>query len=854
MTSYFKTIILAVTILLVSCSGANRPDENIERKHLFNFDWKFHLGDVQDASSESFNDGDWRILDLPHDWSIEATFEKHHPAGNDGGYLPTGVAWYRKTFKAPFQWKDKKTALYFEGVYENSEVFINGISLGVRPYGYSSFLYDLTPHLKAGEENVISVRVDNSNQKNCRWYTGSGIYRHVWLIVTDKIHIKHWGVGISTPRVNAKRALVEISTEIKNDTDKTQHIILSTKIKSENGGAKDQVAEDKIWSNPPNVLRQWEAKDQVAEGQMGKNPMVKTQMVKGRVAKAQTTETQISIEPGVEKQIVQRIRVKRPLLWSPESPNLYRADQEVLCENRVTDKTTHTFGIRTIEFSSTDGFLLNGEPVILNGGCVHSDNGSLGAAAYNRAEERRVELLKSAGFNAVRTAHNPPSEAFLDACDRLGLLVIDEAFDGWKAPKTPYDYSRHFDEWAKRDMQDLVLRDRNHPSVIMWSIGNEVIERTEPEAVETARMLASSVKEIDSTRPVISAMTTWGQGWEIFDPLMAEHDICGYNYQLWRAPDDHKRVPSRIIVNTESYPGDAFSIWKLVNENNYILGDFVWTAIDYLGEAGIGAYYYPGEDPAEHWQSSRYPWHGAYCGDIDLLGWRKPISHYRSMLYNDNEKLYLAVREPNPEGGEIKLTGWAVWPTWESWTWPGHEGKNIEVEVYSKYPAVRLYLNDELIGEKQTGETEEFKALFTLPYTPGLIKAVGLENGKETETKVLQTAGEAEMLVLSADRNEIIADGQDLSYIRVEITDKNGVIAANASNKLEFEIEGPGVIIAVDNANLKDTNSYVSNTRNAWKGKALVIVGSTKDSGSISLKVKSPGLKESGITIQTMEN
>jgi beta-galactosidase len=292
----------------------------------------------------------------------------------------------------------------------------------------------------------------------------------------------------------------------------------------------------------------------------------------------------------------------------------------------------------------------------------------------------------------------------------------------------------------------------------------------------------------------------------------------------------------------------------LVNENNYILGDFVWTAIDYLGEAGIGAYYYPGEDPAEHWQSSRYPWHGAYCGDIDLLGWRKPISHYRSMLYNDNEKLYLAVREPNPEGGEIKLTGWAVWPTWESWTWPGHEGKNIEVEVYSKYPAVRLYLNDVLIGEKQTGETEEFKALFTLPYTPGLIKAVGLENGKETETKVLQTAGEAEMLVLSADRNEIIADGQDLSYIRVEITDKNGVIAANASNKLEFEIEGPGVIIAVDNANLKDTNSYVSNTRNAWKGKALVIVGSTRDSGSISLKVKSPGLKESGITIQTMEN
>ncbi len=797
-----KIIIVAASILLAGCSDTYQSRENIERKQLFNFNWKFKLSDVQEASSESFNDKDWRTLDLPHDWSIEGNFDTLNPAGNDGAYLPTGIGWYRKTFKVPATWEDKKISVYFEGVYQNSEVFINGISLGVRPYGYSSFAYDLTPHLKMDQENIIAVRVDNANQKNCRWYSGSGIYRNVWLLVTEKVHIKHWGVGITTPQVSSEEAIVEIKTVIKNDTDIPKKLTLTTKIKGNNG-------EDK---------------------------------------------TQIDIEPESEKLIVQQISVKEPLLWSPDSPGLYQAELEVKEENQVLDKITQSFGIRTIEFNSTHGFTLNGKSVILNGGCVHHDNGSLGAAAYDRAEERKVQLLKTAGFNAVRTAHNPPSEAFLEACDKLGLLVVDEAFDGWKAQKNPHDYSKHFDKWAKKDVQDLVLRDRNHPSIIMWSIGNEVIERTEPEAVEIAKMLASSVKEIDTTRPVTSAMTTWGQGWEVFDSLMAVHDICGYNYQLWRAPADHERVPSRVIVNTESYPRNAFKIWELVTSNNYIIGDFVWTAMDYLGESGIGGYYYPDENFGEHWESKRYPWHGAYCGDIDLLGWRKPISHYRSMLYNDNEKIYMAVKEPNPENGEIRITGWAVWPTWESWTWPGYEGQDIEVEVYSKYPNVRLYLNDELFGEKEVGKKEEFKATFILPYAPGVIKAVGVEDGEEKETKILQTAGKASKIMLSADRKEILADGQDLSYITINIMDNNGILEPNASTKLEFELDGPGVIVAVDNANLKDTTSYVSNTKTTWKGKALVIIKSTKESGTISLKVKSPDLNDSGINIQTFKN
>jgi len=778
----------------------------MERKQLFDFNWKFHPGDLSGASEESLNDKDWRSLDLPHDWSIEGRIDKQNPSGNDGGYFPTGIGWYRKSFRVPSEWKDKQVSVYFEGIYINSEVFINGAYLGMRPYGYSSFCYDLTPHLKYNQKNLIAVRVDNSWQKNNRWYSGSGIYRHVWLVVTQKVHIKHWGVGITTPRVSAEEAIVEIKTEIENKTDSPQEVSLFTQLSDLNGENTNDAG------------------------------------------------TLISIRPWTIIQVIQHIALKKPMLWTPESPDLYCAEIQVLQDNRILDKTEHTFGIRSIEFSSEKGFLLNGNPVLLNGGCVHHDNGCLGAAAYNRAEERKVELLKKAGFNAVRTAHNPPSEAFLDACDRMGLLVIDESFDGWRMNKTPFDYANSFDEWSVRDVQDMVLRDRNHPSIFMWSIGNEIIERKTPEAVETAKMLRNAIQLIDSTRPITSAMTTWDAEWDIFDSLMAVHDVCGYNYQLHRAPSDHKRVPSRIIVHTESFPREAFKVWEMVSGNNYIIGDFVWTAIDYLGESGIGACYYPGEQADEHWISDRYPWHGAYCGDIDLTGWRKSISHYRSMLYNSTEKLYMAVREPNPENGEIKLTAWAVWPTWESWTWPGHEGKDIQVEVFSRYPKVRLYLNDELIGEKQTGKNEEFKAIFTLTYIQGQLMAAGVVNNEELESVVLNTAGEAAKIRLTADREEILATGQDLSFVTVAITDMEGIIEPNAQHKLEFEIEGPGVIVGIDNANLKDPDPYVANTRRAWHGRVLVIVKSTKESGEIILKVKSPDLEEACLSIQTVEN
>ena len=813
----FVASLFLLSLLTVNCVSAQKKMKaDFERKQLFDFDWKFSVGEFSTANAVNFDDSSWRKLDLPHDWSIEGKSEKNNPSGGDGGFYPMGTGWYRKTFSVPAQWKNQKVAIYFEGVYMNAEVFVNGKSVGIQPYGYTSFEYDLTPYLKFGQQNTIAVKVDNSKQKNSRWYSGSGIYRHVWLKVKNPIHIKNWGVSITTPKVTKEKATVQVKTIVKNETETLQIIDVLTTIS------------------------------------------IKKVNDSNTISMSTGNGVGVSLKAGEEKEIVQNIEVKKPILWSPETPDLYHAEVKIMNEHikigdEPIDVATKDFGIRTIEFSTENGFVLNGKKIELNGGCVHHDNGALGAAAYDRAEIRKVELLKTAGFNALRTSHNPPSEAFLDACDRLGMLVIDEAFDGWKEKKTTYDYASIFDKWWKHDVESMVLRDRNHPSIIMWSIGNEIIERKEPAAVETAKMLANAVRNIDPTRPVTSAMTTWDNSWEIFDPLMAAHDVAGYNYQLHHAESDHERVPSRIIVQTESFPKDAFSNWNLVQKHNYIIGDFVWTAMDYLGESGIGRYVYPGEPAGEHWEGNLYPWHGAYCGDLDVTGWRKPISHYRSMLYNDNEKLYMAVREPNPDSGAIKLTLWAVWPTWESWTWPGQEGKNIEVEVYSKYPKVRLYLNDKLMGEKETGLAQEFKATFAIPYSAGKLKAVGIENDKETESVVLQTAQKATQIKLKADRNEITADGQDLSYINIELTDENDILNPNAENQLTFAVSGPAVIVAVDNANLKDTDLYVSNTRKAWKGKAMVIVKSTKEAGDILVEVNSAGLKKSIIKIQSAD-
>ena len=739
--------LLTMMIVWLLAMDAAAGTKGVERRVLLNDGWQFCLNDSNFQQAQQ--------VTLPHDWSIRQRFDRETAAGNDGAYLPTGRGWYRKTLVLGREHEGRRLRLYFEGVYMNSRVYVNGHLAGGWPYGYSSFWVDVTPYVTTGMNDIV-VSVDNSRQKNCRWYSGSGIYRSVWLYTTPMAYIDEWSVSVETPDVH---------------TVEVQALVVE------------------------------------ADGRLTR--------------------------------IGRTIHVEQPRLWSPDDPYLYETELTA-----GEDRLTVTYGIRTIDYDAERGLLLNGQPLTLNGACVHHDNGLLGAAAFDAAEWRKVRLMKEAGFNALRTSHNPPSEAFLRACDELGMLVIDEAFDGWREQKNQHDYHELIDEWWQRDLTAMVCRDRLHPSIFCWSTGNEVIERKKIEIVKTAHLMAEHIRSLDPQhRPVTSALAAWDSDWDIYDPLAAEHDIVGYNYMMHKAESDHQRVPSRVMMQTESYPRDAWQNYERTMKHPYIIGDFVWTGLDYLGESGIGRWYYEGDVPGESWERPLYPWHAAYCGDVDLTGQRKPISHYRSMLWNGKEPIYMAVREPDGWQGRVKTTMWGTWPTQESWNWPGWEGRDISVEVYSREPKVRLYLDGRLVGEQPT---QQMKATFTLPYTPGTLKA---EAGGATAT--LQTAGAAAALRLTADRTVLKADGaQDLAFVTVEVVDSEGRVVPVADNELTFRVEGAAVLQAAGNADVKDEDPYYDNTHRAWKGRALCVVRTTGKRGRIRLTVASPSLPSAVLTLK----
>ncbi len=810
-----KNIILLPFLAICSVTpifGVTAENRSSRQSILINEGWRFSL--MPDSASVAGEVN--KIVDLPHDWSVEFPFDRDAPSGNDGGYVRTGKATYVKDLTLTDKELDGgRYSLLFEGVYERWTLKVNGETVGFRPYGYSSVVYNITPYLHAGK-NVIEVEVDNSNQKNSRWFTGSGIYRHVRLIRTGEVAFALWSLYITTPKVSVSEATVDFSFDIDGLTEQMLH---------------------------PDG-RYYPDGGQKAIGK-GVEALVKIIAPDGKVV-AESART------VKDSKVTGNIKVADPQLWSPETPSLYKLEICLTDNGKETDKIEETFGIRSIRYSATDGFRLNGKPIVLNGACAHHDNGMLGAASYDAAEARKVRLLKEAGFNAVRTSHNPPSPAFLDECDRQGLLVIDEAFDGWRDQKTPNDYHLWIDEWGVKDMGDLVKRDRNHPSVIAWSIGNEVIERKHIGVVSTARKLAEECRRLDPSRPVTEALCAWDSDWEIYDPHAEVLDVVGYNYMIHKSETDHERCPDRVMWQTESYPRDAASNWHKVKENPYIIGDFVWTGLDYLGESGIGRYFYKGATEGEHYQRDQWPWHGAYCGDVDITGWRKPISHYRDMLYNnDGPKLYMAVKEPDGYYGEIKETLWSVWPTWESWNWSGHEGKPIEVEVMSRYPKVRLYLNDQLVGEKPAGEANDCKAVFSLAYTPGELKGVGVdESGQELERVTLSTTGRPTAIRLTPDKTTFTADGQDLVYVIAEAVDADGRVVPDAEVPVSFSANGSAAVKASGSANLTTTDSYCSPDTKTWKGRAMVILKAGKKRGGATLKATSSGLKGATLKLQ----
>jgi beta-galactosidase len=773
-----------------------------------NFDagWKFFPNAQLGAASGSLDDEKWRTLDLPHDWSIEdepgsqSPFRPTAISQVNGGFTRQGTAWYRKHFHVPAADRGKRILIQFDGVYMNADVYLNGKHLGNHPYGYSSFYYDLSEALDYSGDNVLAVEVKNEGA-NSRWYSGSGIYRHVWLKTQPAVHLDQWATFITTPKVSAGAANVEVRTRLVNDSPSEA------------------------------ILR------------------VVTHLLSPKGAEVGNTESTLKLQTGKAQDLEGPVALKNPALWSLESPNLYTAVTEVYLNGKLIEQEQNTFGIRSISFDVKLGFQLNGKALKLKGGCIHHDNGPLGAAAYDRAEERKVELLKASGYNAIRCSHNPPSPAFLEACDRLGMLVVDEYADMWNYGKNPYDYHLYFKDWWRRDLESMIKRDRNHASIILWSIGNEIPERGDAEGVATAKMLKSYVQKLDPTRAVTAAVNGLSPD---KDPYFAVLDVAGYNYGSGGdhlVPDvyakDHERVPGRIMMGTESYPFEAFASWMAVEDHPYLIGDFVWTAFDYIGEASIGWLGYPQ-------RANFYPWNLAFCGDLDICGWKRPQSYYRDALWK-KDQLSIFVTPPQPSFPETNKTeSWSKW-NWADvvaeWNWAGQENKLMEVTVYSSCEAVELFLNGRPVGmRKKTDRSSKFMASWSLPYAAGELKALGYSGGKRVNMALLQTAGPVKSIKLTADRKLKAAEA-DLSYVTVELCDSKGIRNPTADDKFQFEVSGGAEIIAVGNADPRSLESFQQPERKGWKGRCLVIVKRGKATGPVQLKARSAGLPTAGIML-----
>ena len=822
--------ILTATILLM-LSFASWADG---RKTLIDNDWKFFYGDGSAAVAHPEVADAWRTLDLPHDWSVET--EAARVAGgtvigpfstNSVGKFQTGntvggEGWYMK--KLNVQASDLKAAsfmLYFEGAYNQTDIYLNGRHLYFNPYGYSSFRFDVTDELHEGE-NTLLARVRNEGN-NTRWYAGSGIYRHVWLLATPKLHADEWDT------------YVEIRNEdIKIQSGKgTAKVTLHTTVYNEQDGAR--------------------------EGRI----LVDLLDAKGN--SVGSTQQAFSVASWGEQSVSLSLNLSRAELWSTEHPYLYRA------RIRVEDSTTGTtdvlekrFGVRRLSFSATSGFRLNNQSTLLQGGCLHHDNGLLGAAAYDRAEDRKLTLVKSQGYNAIRCSHNMPSEHFLDACDSLGLLVIDETFDQWIYQKNNEDYHRFFPEFSDRDLQTMMRRDRNHPCVIAWSIGNEIPGRIEDEGMAAAARMRETVRHYDTTRPVTAAICGWDAGdawnsasynWDIQDQRAFQSlDLGGYNYLYDKYEHDHATHPNRVMFGAESFPKHASQNWDKVEQLPYVIGDFVWTAMDYLGEAGIGSAALRANGDQSMFQD--WPWFNGWCGDLDIIGQKKPQSYYRDVVWRC-APITMAIERPIPSGMHQSISAWGWQLEQQSWTYPDLKSTDrVTVNVYSRAPRVRLYLNGRRIGEQAPGNT--YWTGFSVNYQPGTLRAVNVDaSGHELtdESFELRTTGEPVGLRLIADRNTILSDGRDLAYVTIELVDADGqVVTSNSDLKVDLSLTGDGELLAAGSASPNDMESFRSTTPRLYNGRALAILKSNTTAGTIRLTVKAPGMPDAEITITTRTN
>ena len=797
--------------------------------------WKFCLNIEADKNpaAPDFNDKGWRTLDLPHDWAIEGDFNEHNPSGTGGGALPGGIGWYRKSFKISGQQNDYVFSIEFDGVYMNSSVYINGHLLGTRPYGYISFSYDLTPYLNWDGDNVIAVKVDNSDQPNSRWYSGCGIYRDVRIVKTRSVHVDQWGTYITT-EINDQYTVANIDVTIENDRPDPVEITVYSAILDANRKGVSMMVDNMVAQKGTNTIQQ-------------------------------------------------KVYMTEPHLWSLDDPYMYTMLTEIRLNGKTIDTYSTPFGIRTIEFRADSGFFLNGEHVRINGVCNHHDLGCLGAATNERAIERQLQILKEMGCNGIRCSHNPPSPILLDLCDRMGFLVMDEAFDMWRRRKTERDYARFFDEWYERDLTDLVVRDRNHPSIVLWSIGNEVLEQWSDAKADTLSLeqanlilnmghsedqlaqegemsvnslitarLAEIIKKLDSTRPVTAGCNEPSPGNHLF--RSGAIDVIGYNYHNQNVPAVPRLFPGKPFIITESvsalmtrgfyempsgqmmtrpvrwdrpYFNETFSCsaydnvatpWGSHHEENliflnsqpFVAGQYIWTGFDYIGE------------PTPY----GWPARSSYFGIVDLAGFPKDIYYLYQSEWTDTPVLHL----------------------FPHWNW--EPGEQIDMWCYyNNADEVELFINGKSQGTR-TKDAQHLHVVWNLTFEPGTVKVVARKNGVETASREIHTAGEPAQIRLTPDRSTIKSNGTDLSFVTVEILDKDGNLCPNADNLVQFEISGNGFIAGVDNGSPISLERFKDSKRKVFYGKCLVVLQNNGKKGTIKLDAVSEGLKRAHIDIK----
>lgn len=800
------------------------------REELFDEGWLFLRGDVEGGEQPGLDDSRWRGLDLPHDWGIEdlpyaisddgavtagasvlttqvppaepvppAVIGPFDPAAGAGGgstgYTVGGIGWYRKRFPAP---RGERVALRFDGVYQNADIWLNGVHLGFHPFGYTAFEYDLTPYLSAS--NVLAVRVDNSGQTS-RWYSGSGIYRHTWLTTTGATRIPLWGVSVTTPAVTERRATVRVEVALAGP--------------------------------PPDLVRvtlRDPSNREVARRAAG---------------------------PGTALEF----DLADPKLWDSSTPHLYTAQAELLRGGDTIDATGTTFGIRALAWDG-GGLRLNGRPVKVVGGCIHADNGPMGAVALARSEERKVELLLAAGFTALRTAHNPPSPALLDACDRLGMLVMDEFVDVWDTGKTAQDYSVHFAEWWERDLTSMILRDRHHPSIVIWSLGNEITDNT---GGRRGSEMAALLRTLDTSRPITlgggSTFTADDPSWSYVDIGDVHYNANGKGYAQM-----HAAHPERPMTHSEGFPATIHQDTVFGEQNDWAIGTWVWAAMDYLGESGIGkTLMAPGGTAASigdqsvlpGWSIARllhhgwggfgypYPYFQGNCGDLDLIGRRKPQNHWRAAVTGASP-VELMVERPVVAGTEQVAVWWGYYDELESWTWDVDAGHPMVVRVYTPGDHVRLLLNGSPVA---SGAPERCAAALTVPYQAGELTAITSRDGREIGRRTLRTTGPAAALRLTSDVHGLTTGRDDLAHVLVTVVDRHGATVPDAVHRVEFGVRGAGTLAAVGNGNPHNADSFRRPRRHTWHGRALAILRPARKPGVVSLTASAPGLRPAGLSL-----